>query len=192
MEIVKYGTVLFTGPSKSLTQLAAELRRCGYSVGRPNTSIMCVDDIYEDEIAVVRAEAEDYGCYFDSYRGVQREASEAPAPQPVKVTVTPGKWYFAEALEETHPFVFVREIQNQKTAQDARVPILDLEFMGVDGSTPENILVDAERAKTYGMRPASAEDFTEFDLPVPIGVQSEEDTPTVGSVDHNKLANFGE
>jgi hypothetical protein len=200
-EEVRYAAVLLNGPEKALTRFAVDLRKSQFDVGRPNSHILCIDDVSDEELKHIVAEADSRGCYVESVRGTHFVELVPQVKKAEKTTIEAGTWYYAEAMEDSYPFVYVRS--KRKEAMDSmglspeEVVVLQLELLDGEGSTPKKLQADARKVADFGLRVATEEDFAEWDLPIPAEIRlrphvEDQDIPTesVASPNLAHLANF--
>ena len=170
-EELRHATVLLNGSKNSLTRFAIDLRKASFQVGRPNENVLCIDDVSQDELDFIVAEADTRGCYVESTRGTHVVEVEQKIKKAEKTDIKAGIWYFAEQLEDSYPFIYVRS--KKKQAMDRmglspeQVVVLQLELLDGDGSTPKKLQADARKVADFGLRIATEEDFEERDLPIP-------------------------
>lgn len=200
-EELRYASVLLNGPKEVLTRFAIELRKASFQVGRPNEHVLCIDNVSHEELAHIQAEAGTRGCYVESTRGTHLVEVEPKIKKAEKTSIEAGTWYFAENLEDSHPFIYVRS--KKKQAMDRmglspeEVVVLQLELLDGDGSTPKKFQADARRVADFGLRIATEEDFEERDLPVPAELRMQrqkrqEEHEAATQPDTTRLANFKE
>ena len=176
-EIVRYRSVLLNGARDALTEFAIELRRAGYGVGRPNQNVLCVDNVTHEELFLIKSEAADRDCFVESVRGKRIETITATIKKAKgDLDVEQGKWYFAENMEDSYPFVLVRAKYTETVAgsnpdengfEDEEFIVVELELLGEDGYTPNKIKAHLSELADFGLRAATEEDFDDRDLPVP-------------------------
>ena len=177
-QIVRYGTVLLNGAKDDLTDFAVELRHAGYVVARPNANVLCVDDVSHEELFLIKSEAADRNCFVESVRGEKVHNIETTLKKAeYDLDVDVDRWYFAENLEDSFPFVLVRAKYTETLAseedpfeEEERI-ILEMELLDENGSTPKKIKADLSRVVDFGLRPATEDDFDDRDLPVPMEVK---------------------
>lgn len=199
-EELRYATVLLNGPSSTLTRFALDLRKAEFQVGRPNDNVLCIDDVSHEELCEIQAEAGTRGCYVESTRGKHHIEVEPPRIKKAEKTdIEIGVWYFAEAIEDSYPFVYVRS--KKKQAMDRmglspeEVVILQLELLDGEGSTPKKMQADARKVADFGLRIATEEDFEERDLPIPAELRlqlerRQKEKEAAGQPDTTRIANF--
>lgn len=211
LETYRYATVLINGGRDNLTQFAIELRKAGYQVGRPNAGVMCVDDVSEEELHHLTEASIRRGCYVESTRGIRTVERNLTVKKAEKTDLQEKTWYFSEALEDSHPFVFVRSLTKQVVPRIAaeesddsddedegdidaqeEVIVVDMDLVDAAGHIPRRHSADAREVKEYGLRLATEEDFEERDLPVPAEVKllTTREAASKGP-DKRALANFG-
>lgn len=91
-----------------------------------------------------------------------REITTTAAPAPVQAATAlplePGKWYWAEAKEDTYPFVQAR----------AQTPTgWEVDLLSASNAVPTYKELSTEELASFGLRPATENDFSDLDLPVP-------------------------
>jgi hypothetical protein len=87
-------------------------------------------------------------------------------PEVTKTAAAPpleaGKWYWAEAKEDVYPFVQPRA----QIGEDWEVDLLT-----ASNAIPTRQVLSTEELASYGLRPATEDDFSAMDLPVPLSQQ---------------------
>lgn len=204
VETYRYGTVLINGARSELTEFAIDLRQAGYGVGRPNTGVLCVDDVSEEELGHLTSESLHRGCYIESTRGGRVVEEDLRIRKAEKTDLQEKTWYFAENLEDSYPFVFVRSMQTQAmptriAAEDdaeddydeEEVVVVDMDLVDADGNLPRSHAADAREVKEYGLRLATEDDFEERDLPAPVEIQLQRQRAAAAQEpDKDSLDNF--
>lgn len=89
-------------------------------------------------------------------------------PVPVKkvgrtLNLATSKWYYADALEDQYPFVFVREVSASDEIQK-----FDVDLLPLTNGLPKREVLSAEELSKFGLRPATPDDFDNFDIPIPV------------------------
>lgn len=205
VETYRYGTVLINGARNELTEFAIDLRQAGYGVGRPNTGVLCVDDVSEEELGHLTSESLHRGCSVESTRGGRFVNEELRIRKAEKTDLQEKTWYFAENLEDSYPFVFVRSMETQAmptrvTAEDddedsdydeEEVVVVDMDLVDANGSLPRSHAADAREVTEYGLRLAIEEDFQERDLPAPVEIRLQrQKAASANEPDKDALDNF--
>jgi hypothetical protein len=210
VETYRYGTVLINGSRNELTEFAIDLRQAGYGVGRPNAAVLCVDDVSEDELHHLSEESLRRGCFVESTRGCHAVIEDLRIKKAEKSDLEVKTWYFAENLEDSYPFVYVRSMTMQAmptrvTADDddddndddedydgEEVVVVGMDLVDADGSMPRYHDADAREVKEYGLRLATEEDFEERDLPAPVEIKlRKQREAAAGEPDKDAIENFG-
>lgn len=197
-EQVRYAAVLLNGPQKALTKFAIALRKVNFQVGRPNASVLCVDDVSEEELQHIVAEADVLGCYVESTRGTHFVEVEPVVKKAEKTSIEAGTWYYAEKMVDSYPFVYVKKKEAMDTMglSPEQVVVLQLELLDGNGSTPKKLQADARKMDDFGLRLATEEDFDQFDLPIPAELRiqmqrNREDREASTGPNLQHIANFG-
>lgn len=198
-EEVRYAAVLLNGPQKALTGFAIDLRKSDFQVGRPNPHVLCIDDVSAEELEHITAEAEVRGCYIESMRGTHFvEVADHRVKKAEKTPIEENTWYYAEKMEDSYPFVYVRskrEAMDNMGLSPEEIVVLQLELLDGEGSTPKKLQADARNMDDFGLRLATEEDFDMRDLPIPAELrrqlqqqQAEREASTRPNLQH--IANF--
>jgi hypothetical protein len=208
VQTYRYGTVLINGSRDDLTRFAVDLRRSGYGVGRPNSGVLCVDDVSEEELNHITTESLHRGCFIESTRGGHYVEEDLRIRKAEKTDLQEKTWYFSEGLEDSYPFVFVRSMETQAmparvTAEDddngdedydeEEVVVVAMDLMDAEGNMPRAHAADARDVRDeYGLRLATEEDFEERDLPTPVEIKlRHQREAAAGEPDKDALDNFG-
>jgi len=166
-----YAAVSLEGPRDSLQEAQASLKLAGLTVDTVGRNSILLRDVREASMGNVSTIAEAHGMQVVGAYGkkmfVQRE--QLVSRKAFRLSLEPDKWYFAENLEETYPFIVVRDVRIEKTGNNGdEDQVLELEFYGPDHAMPIHQLVTSREAAQYGMRPATEDDFEKMDMIVPV------------------------
>lgn len=174
-QVPGFAAVSLEGPSTNLRDAQASLKLAGLTVESVGQNSILLRDVHESALENVKSIAEAHEMRvagtFGSKTFVQRE--QVRRKKAFKLNLESGKWYFAENLEETYPFVVVRDIRIEKTGGNGdEDQLLDVEFYGPDHSMPVRQTVSSREAAQYGLRPATEDDFEKADMIVPVTEES--------------------
>lgn len=178
--VAGYGAVALEGPAESLQEAQASLRIAGLQIDSMGPHSIVLRDVREYELPNIDAIAESYGMHVTSMIGpcvfVEREKLEVR--KAFKLSLEPDRWYVAENLEETFPFVLVRDVQIEKTGNNGdEDQLIEFDFYGPQHTLPVRQTVSSRDAASYGLRPATDEDFEAADMIVPVSELSRTRTP---------------
>jgi len=179
-EIPGYGAVALEGPANVLQEAQASLRIAGLQIEAMGANSIVLRDVRESEIENVEVIAESYGMAVTAKVGpckfVQREVKEVR--KAFKLSLETDRWYVAENLEDTFPFVLVRDIRIEKTGSNGdEDQVIEMDFYGPQHQLPVTQTVSSREAASYGLRPAADEDFEAADMIVPVSELSRTRTP---------------
>jgi hypothetical protein len=138
-------------------------------------------DVRESEIQNIEVIADSYGMQITSKVGpckfIEREVPEVR--KAFKLSVEPDRWYVAENLEDTFPFVLVRDvrIERERTGSNDEDQVIEMDFYGPQHQLPVTQTVSSREAAKYGLRPATDEDFEYADMIIPVSELSRTRTP---------------
>lgn len=179
-EIPGYGAVALEGPTNVLQEAQASLRIAGLQIGAIGTNSIVLQDVRESELPNVEVIADSYGMEITALVGpcmfVERQVKEVR--KAFRLSLETDRWYVAENLEDTFPFVLVRKIQIEKTSSNGdEDQVIELDFYGPQNQLPVTQTVSSREAARYGLRPATEEDFENADMIVPVSELSRTRTP---------------
>jgi len=171
-QVPGYAAVALEGPTSSLRDAQASLKLAGLSVESVGRNSILLRDVLAAALPNVELVAETYGMRVVGLYGSKTFVHRKHIPQrkAFKLNLTANKWYFAENIEETFPFVVVRDVKLEKTgdSEGDTDQILDLEFYGPNHAMPIKQTVSSREAAQYGLRPATEDDFENADMIVPV------------------------
>jgi hypothetical protein len=175
-----YTAVAIEGPASALQEAQASLRIAGLQIEAISSNSIVLRDVRESELSNIEVIAASYGMKVTSLVGpcqfIERVVKETR--KAFKLAVEPDRWYVAENLEETFPFVLVRDVRIEKTGDNGDADqLIDVEFYGPNHALPVKQTVSSREAASYGLRPALDEDFEQADMIVPVSELSRTRTP---------------
>jgi hypothetical protein len=170
-QIPGFAAVSLEGPSANLQDAQASLKLAGLTVDTVGQNSILLRDVRESSMENVGSIAQAHALRVVGAYGkkmfIHRE--KAQTRKAFKLSLEEGKWYFAENLEETYPFIVVRDVHIEKTGNNGdEDQVLDLEFYSPDHAMPVRQTVTSREAAQYGLRPATEEDFEKVDMILPV------------------------
>jgi hypothetical protein len=189
---IVYGAVIFEGSMEKVAKAKEDLSGRRLKLIGTSESTIGFSEISQKVLPDLKAHlAEKYGlsllhCYTPKEHevGVRRKIPK----QATQLSLQPNKWYFLEAAEDHYPFLFVRGIEEAEGQH-----LFEVELLTGENAIPTRMHVFADDLAKLGMRPATTDDFVEYDIPSPeanlLTAQAVhiEDTP---SPDLTSLSNF--
>jgi hypothetical protein len=165
---VVYGAVIFEGPLDQVAKAKEELsgRRLqligtsGSTIGFSNISHSVLPDLKKHL-------AENYDlqllhCYQPKEVEVVPRQRTASVQKNAQLSLEPRKWYFLEAGEDYYPFLFVRDVEEADGNQ-----VFEVELLSGENAMPTRLRVFSDDLAQLGLRPATTDDFTAYDIPPP-------------------------
>lgn len=169
-----FSAISVEGPSDRLPELYAALQTAGFDVDPAvgSNSILLLD-VRAKDVEVLQTVSAEFGANVSKAYGqktfLKREA--APVRKAFQLNLDAGNWYVAENLNDTFPFVLVREVNIERVGNNGDTSqMLTLEFHHPDKSMPIVEKVDSRTAANYALRLATEEDFYKADMIVPVEV----------------------
>jgi hypothetical protein len=166
-----FAAVSLEGPSANLQEAQASLKVAGLTVEAVGQNSILLRDVREASMENVQTIADAHemrvvGTFGPKDFVLREQLKQRKA---FKLSIEPNKWYFADNLESTHPFVVVRDVRIERTGNNGNEDqLLDIEFYGPDHSMPVQQTVTSREAAEYGLRPATEEDFEDADMVLPV------------------------
>lgn len=152
------------GSSSSVRVAKAELLKNRVAISSSSPTSLCLSRVKEQDLPKLARFLEKLGTFtlvpLDPQKRAATPVVEAPEPEPRSLFLTPKKWYFADALEETYPFIFVKTPQS---GQDS----WEVELLTAANTIPVRKVLSSTELQKFSLRPATAEDFEARDLPQP-------------------------
>jgi hypothetical protein len=170
-QVPGWAAVMLEGPTNVLRDAQASLRIAGLDIESVGKNSIVLRDVRESAIINITAVAESYGLRIAGKFGDKTFLHRTAIQQrkAFKLNVEPNKWYFAENIEKTFPFVLVRDAKIEAVGSNGDTDqILDLEFYGPNHAMPIRQTVSSREAAQYGLRPATEDDFNDADMIVPL------------------------
>lgn len=170
-QIQGWAAVTLEGPTKNLQDAQASLKVVGLTVDSVGNNSILLRDVRDDSLANIEAVAQAHGMRVVAKIGSKTflERRQLQHRKAFKLNLEQDKWYFAENIEDTFPFVVVRDIRIEKTGNNGDTDqLLELEFYGPNHAMPIKQTVSSREAAEYGMRPATEDDFENVDMIVPV------------------------
>ena len=169
-----WGAVVIGGSEKGLRRTGRRLERLGYRLFQTSRFRAVLDDVRGSSMEDVERIADDCGCSIDALH----EPKEVDLPRTrrarrrcaLRLSLEPGKWYFAENAEEIFPLMLVRDAKIEKVAGEdgeQEVQTFVVELLGPEDGIPYRIEADSRIVSRWGLRPATSDDFDELDIVPP-------------------------
>lgn len=185
-----YKAVRIDGGLRPVAEAKKWFQANGVSLADSSSTCLILEDVPHSALGDLRRIAshfklETLSC-LGRYQGVRTNEEEPRSVTATSLNLTPGKWYYADAVEDQYPLVFVRESGINHGSQ-----IWDVDLLESNNSIPRRKLLSAEALSKFGLRPATADDFDAFNLPVPFAnyLISADAQPVKANLAH--LSSFG-
>ncbi len=168
-----FDAVSLEGPSDTLAEAQATLQVVGFKVETVGRNSILLRSVRDGQLDNLRVVLDQYGLRVAATGArktfVRRE--RVKIRKAFKLNLRAGRWYFAENIEESFPFILIRDVRIEKTGSNGdEDQVLDLEFYGPNHVMPIAHTVSSREAAKYGMRPATEEDFEQADMITPSAV----------------------
>jgi len=171
-----YAAVLLLGPTSAIETVARTLEVIGERVVESTSTTILLQDVRENRLPDIVKLADAHKMTVSPYGErtflvqVQKEVKKA-----FKLNLQPGKWYFADNIEEDFPFVLIRDARIEKVNDDTgrgkigtndldEIQMIDLEFHSANGDLPIREVMSSSEAAKFGLRPATEDDFSTYDM----------------------------
>jgi len=170
-EVPGFAAVSVEGPTNQLQDAQASFKIAGLTVDTVGQNSILLRDVHEASLENVQSIAASHNMRvvgtFGPKTFIHRE--QVKQRKAFKLNLQPNKWYFAEQLEDTYPFIVVRDVRIERTGNNGdEDQLLDLELYGPEHTLPIQQTVTSREAAQYGLRPATEEDFESADMIVPV------------------------
>lgn len=164
-----YPVVLFEGTQAKVAEVKRRLGKTKDRLLATNAHTLGLSNVQLNDLPVLKKRlASSFGLKLvQCLEPCEMEVRTKPRPKgrtATKLNLKPKKWYFAESIEDHHPFVYVREVQS---ATDNGDQYFLLELVDAENGLPTKLQVSAADVATFGLRPATAEDFDEYGMIIP-------------------------
>lgn len=165
-----YTAIALQGAKSAIDTAVSAFQSCDITVASVSQNSVILSDVFKKTLPLVSEIADEHrltitGMYEPKDYMIRTEKNVRRA---FRLNLVPGSWYFAEAIEDAFPFVMVRDVRLEKTGNgDDDVQIIDVEFYAADGTTPTKDTVTSNVVASYGLRPATEDDFAKYDLVPP-------------------------
>jgi len=189
--MVIYGAVIFEGPFENVEQAKEDLKGRKIKIlGTSGTTIGFAEISSKVLPELKQHLAKKYGlsllhCYQPKTVGMKPRV--AAVKKEAQLSLEANKWYFLESAEDYYPFLFVRSISEADGNK-----IFEVELLDGENAMPNRIRVFADDLAKLGLRPATTDDFVEYDIPPPENslLTSTAATTPSSSPDLSTLSNF--
>lgn len=168
-QVPYYSVVLFRGSMTRIAKAKKALESRGVPVFQTGPTTLGLKGVRSSSTPTLRKISATFGLTDPDLRGRYLKAEASPSKEPPKLkkqartlNLQPQKWYYAEAVEDRYPLVFVRQAGDVENEQYWDVDLLDPQ-----NSLPKRVVVPAATLASFGLRPATMDDFEELDLPAP-------------------------
>jgi hypothetical protein len=148
------------GGQEAIGSAKGRLEAAGFRLSPTGEYSILLENVLHGDLLEVDAIAAEHGLALEAF-GEKEITTRTAAPKAFKLNLEPGKWYWADNLEDTTPLIFVKDVEATSDAQ-----MLTLEYLAPEG-LPVPVTVDSREAVEYGFRPATVEDFERYDLVAP-------------------------
>lgn len=165
-----FTAITLEGGSAAVKQAVAAFGSCDITVASASNNSLILSDVFESKLPLVEEIAVQHKLTVTGMHEPKDYMlrTEMNVRRAIRLSLVPGSWYFAEAIEDAFPFVMVRDVRMEKLGSgDDDVQLIDLELYDSDGSTPNKETVLSTIAASYGLRPATEDDFAKYDLVPP-------------------------
>jgi len=171
-----YAAVLLRGPESVIEIVANTLETVGERVIETTATTILLQDVRDAHLPDILRVADSHSMTVTPY-GERNFLVQVPKEvrKAFKLNLQSGKWYFADNIEEDFPFVLVRDSRIEKVNDTSNrgvvgengldeVQMLDLEFHSAEGDLPIRELMSSAEAAKFGLRPATEDDFSAYDM----------------------------
>jgi len=169
-EIPGYDAISLEGPSDTLQEAQGTLQVAGFLVEAVGKNSILLRHVPQTQLRNLAVVLDKYGLRVANASGDMRfvKPEKKRVRKAFKLNLRAGRWYFADNIEESFPFVLVRDVSIEKTGNNGdEDQVLDLEFYGPNHVMPIRQTVSSREAAKYGLRPATEEDFEQVDMITP-------------------------
>lgn len=167
-----YAAIVLSGHSNAVKTAKSVYKAIGITTQDSSPTSLILQDVKETDFQEVEDIADSNGLSIVGKNGSRKYLvrSRVPIRKALRLSLQPGKWYFAEYAEESYPLVYIRDmsiekIRNGDTTEETQV--FDVELLSPDDSTPISLTYNAKDLARLGLRPASTDDFDEYGIIAP-------------------------
>lgn len=187
----RYAVVILEGGYTAVAKAKRWFKEQGVDLIDTGPSTIGLRDVPNYSIHAIKTAAENLGLRSLSCRGdyfVEEVVPSKPREKRASgINLSPKKWYFAEALEDRYPLVYVRALNSENQERQ----VWDVDLLRPDNSLPQRVLLSSQNLVKFGLRPATPDDFDEFDIPVPFSKYLVQGTADLAVANKENLKSFG-
>lgn len=168
-----YAAVVVGGSERGLKRAARRLMHLGYALFTTSDFRAVLDDVRASSLPAIEEVLAECGCTIEAVHDEKDIEVQVPKARPrraFRLSLQPGKWYFAENAEDENPLVFVRDQSIKKVADgegEQEVQVFLVELFNPDDGLPVKAEFESRELVKFGLRPATINDFRDLDLVPP-------------------------
>jgi len=172
-----YAAIVVNGSVTDIVTASAVYQAIGLSVEASAPTSLILQDVRDEQLQEIYDIAEVNNVEVVGRHGRRSYLSRKrlPTRKAFRLSLESGKWYFSEHTEDTYPLVYIRDVKIEKVRNgdtgDEEAQIFDVELLGADEATPTRVSYNSRDLAQFGLRPATADDFSERDMIPPPGDQ---------------------
>lgn len=148
------------GGQEAIGSAKGRLEAAGFRLSPTGGHSILLENILIGDLSEIESVAAEHNLVLEAL-GEKEVTTREAAPKAFKLNLEPGKWYWADNLEDTTPLIFVKDVEATADAQ-----VLTLEYLAPEG-LPVPVTIDSREVVEYGFRPATTDDFERYDLIAP-------------------------
>lgn len=160
-----YGAVTLTGAPSAVEKAKPLLEKSGASFFPTNETTVGLKNVKASDLPKLEKFVSSHGLKIARCSCLQEvENGKKPKKRNAsRLNLQQDKWYYADAAEDRYPFLYVRNIK----VDEGDNQIFEVELLTPENAVPTKSHLAADELAKFGLRPASSDDFTDFELPVP-------------------------